>query len=170
MTPSGHHQSPAQAYIGLGSNLDDPVSRVLCAFEALAALPSTRLLTHSSLYRSAPLGRVDQPDFINAVAHLETALPPRELLDALLEIERQHGRVREYADAPRTLDLDILLYDELQYDEPDLVLPHPRMHVRAFVLQPLLEIAPGCHIPGQGTAAEWMVACAGQRIERAPAT
>lgn len=155
-----------QVYIGLGSNLDDPASHVQRGFEELAHLPSTRLLEQSSLYRSAPIGRLEQPDFINAVAHIETALPPHKLLYLLLEIERKHGRVREYANAPRTLDLDMLLYHRLQCHDSSLVLPHPRMHLRAFVLQPLLEIAPACHIPGRGPASNLMTACTGQRLER----
>lgn len=162
---SGSHTF-SQAYIGIGSNLDEPASHVRRAFEELGHLPSTRLLAHSSLYCSAPLGRIDQPDFINAAAHIQTALPPHELLKALLEIEHNHGRVREYLNAPRTLDLDILLYDDLQFDEGSLILPHPRMHERAFVLQPLLEIAPECSIPGHGAIAELLAACAGQQLER----
>jgi 2-amino-4-hydroxy-6-hydroxymethyldihydropteridine diphosphokinase len=136
------------------------------AFGELARLPSSRLLTHSSLYRSAPLGRLDQPDFINAVAYIETALAPHELLKALLEIEHNHGRKREYPNAPRTLDLDILMYDDLQCNEHSLILPHPRMHQRAFVLQPLLEIAPDCRIPGRGAASEFFATCAGQQVEQ----
>ena len=139
---------------------------MLRAFDELAQLPSSRLLTHSSLYRSAPVGRLDQPDFINAVAQVETALPPHDLLEALLEIEHRHGRMRTYPNAPRTLDLDMLTYDDLQCDECSLVLPHPRMHLRAFVLQPLLEIAPDCRIPGRGAVAELLAACERQRIER----
>ena len=155
-----------QVYIGLGSNLDDPASHIRRGFEELARLPSTRLLEHSSLYRSAPVGKLDQPDFVNAVAHIQTALSPHQLLDLLLEIERAHGRLREYTNAPRTLDLDLLLYDRLKWDDFSLVLPHPRMHLRAFVLKPLLEIAPACHIPGQGPATDLMNACSDQRIER----
>ncbi|SCX62871.1 2-amino-4-hydroxy-6-hydroxymethyldihydropteridine diphosphokinase [Nitrosospira sp. Nsp1] len=156
----------SQAYIGLGSNLDNPASQIRKAFEELARLPSSHLLAHSSLYRSAPMGHTDQPDFINAVALIETALAPHDLLKALLEIEHLHGRVREYLNAPRTLDLDILMYDGLQWDEDCLILPHPRMHQRAFVLQPLREIAPDCHIPGRGSIAELLAACAGQQVER----
>ncbi|MDN5835894.1 MAG: 2-amino-4-hydroxy-6-hydroxymethyldihydropteridine diphosphokinase [Nitrosospira sp.] len=156
----------SRAFIALGSNLDDPAFQVLRAFDELARLPSSRLLTHSSLYRSAPVGRLDQPDFINAVAQVETALAPHDLLTVLLEIEHRHGRMRAYPNAPRTLDLDMLIYDDLQCDERCLVLPHPRMHQRAFVLQPLLEIAPDCHIPGRGAVAELLAACAEQRIER----
>lgn len=159
-------QPICQAFIALGSNLDDPAFQVRLAFDELGRLPSSRLLKHSSLYRSAPIGGLDQPDFINAVAQIETALAPHDLLKALLGIERCHGRVRAYPNAPRTLDLDMLIYDDLQCDERCLVLPHPRMHQRAFVLQPLLEIAPDCHIPGRGSAAELLAACAEQRIER----
>jgi 2-amino-4-hydroxy-6-hydroxymethyldihydropteridine diphosphokinase len=155
-----------QAFIALGSNLGDPEFQVKRAFEELARLPSSRLLAHSSLYRSGPIGLLDQPDFINAVAHIETALGPHDLLDTLLKIEHRHGRVRESSNAPRTLDLDMLMYDDLQCDERCLVLPHPRMHQRAFVLQPLLEIAPDCRIPGRGTVAELLALCAGQRIKR----
>jgi 2-amino-4-hydroxy-6-hydroxymethyldihydropteridine diphosphokinase len=160
------HHAVSRAFIGLGSNLDDPVSQVLGAFDELAGLPSSRLLMHSSLYRTAPMGRLDQPDFINAVAQIETSLSPHKLLEALLKIEHRHGRVREYSDGPRTLDLDLLIYDDLQCKDRCLTLPHPRMHLRAFVLQPLLEIAPDTRVPGHGAAAELLAACAGQRLER----
>lgn len=156
----------SRAFIALGSNMDDPAFHVRRAFDELTRLPSSRLLMHSSLYRSAPVGRLDQPDFINAVAQIETALPPYELLKAMLEIEYRHGRVRTYPNAPRTLDLDMLTYDDLQCEEHCLILPHPRMHQRAFVLQPLLEIAPDCHIRGRGPVADLLAACAEQRIER----
>ncbi len=142
------------AYIALGSNLDDPPAQVGAAFAALAALPDSRLTRRSSLYRTAPVGFADQPDFINAVGALDTALSPRALLDALLDIELAHGRARKFANAPRTLDLDVLLYGDAQLDEPGLRLPHPRMHERAFVLVPLAEIAPDCVIPGRGAVAE----------------
>ena len=141
---------PETAFIALGSNLADPAAQVRAGFATLAALPGTRLIARSSLYHSAPAGYADQPDFINAVAALETALAPRALLDALLEIERSRGRVREFLNAPRTLDLDVLLYGDLQLHEHGLTIPHPRMHERAFVLLPLAEIAPRCVIPGCG--------------------
>lgn len=156
------------AYIALGSNLEQPVLQVQRAFEEVARLPSTRLLLHSSLYRSEPLGRKNQPDFINAVAKIATGLAPRDLLDALLAIEQRHGRVRESLNAPRTLDMDVLLYDDLQYNDARLTLPHPRMHVRAFVLRPLQEIAPGCLVPGHGAVVELLAACAGQKLQREP--
>jgi len=157
----------SRAFIALGSNLDDPASRIRRAFEELAELPASRVLRRSSLYRSAPVGWLDQPDFINAVVELETALSPRDLLTALLEIERNHGRLREYPNSPRTLDLDVLMYDDVKCDEPDLVLPHPRMHQRAFVLQPLLEIAPDSQIDGHGPVARLLELCKEQQIERA---
>ena len=156
----------SRAFIALGSNLDDPASQVRRAFEEMARLPSSHVVRRSSLYCSAPVGRLDQPDFINAVVELETALAPRRLLAALLEIERNHGRIREYPNSPRTLDLDILMYDDVKCDEPDLILPHPRMHQRAFVLRPLLEIVPNCHISGHGSAAELLLLCSEQQIER----
>jgi 2-amino-4-hydroxy-6-hydroxymethyldihydropteridine diphosphokinase len=146
--------TPEAVFIALGSNLSDPQAQVKCAFDELAALPMTRLLKRSSLYRTKPVGYLDQPEFVNAVAQLETRLGPRELLDALLEIERRHARVRSFRNAPRTLDLDVLLYDEVISADPELILPHPRMHERAFVLVPLCEIAPDCVIPGKGVVAE----------------
>ncbi len=154
------------AFVGLGSNLNDPARQILRAVQALGALPGTRLLACSALYRSAPVGYFDQPDFINAVAKLETGLAPRALLDALLELERHHGRTREFPNAPRTLDLDVLLYDELRHHEHGLTVPHPQMHLRAFVLAPLLEIAPDCAIPGIGSAADALAQISDQRVER----
>jgi 2-amino-4-hydroxy-6-hydroxymethyldihydropteridine diphosphokinase len=156
----------SQAFIALGSNLENPISHVRKAFDELDQLPLSKLLVYSSLYRSAPVGRKDQPDFINAVASIETKLTPYELLSALLNIEKQHGRTREFPNAPRTLDLDILLYDDLKLHQHNLTLPHPRMGERAFVLYPLIEIAPKCHIPGLGVIAELLSACQEQRVER----
>lgn len=137
-------------YVALGSNLREPQRQLHAAFDALARLPRTALLARSSLYRSAPVGYADQPDFVNAVAALRTALAPRALLDALLDMERAQGRVREFANAPRTLDLDIVLYGVRVIHEPGLTVPHPRMHERAFVLVPLAEIAPDAPVPGRG--------------------
>ena len=138
------------AFIALGANLRDPERQIQAAIEELAMLSDTRLCSVSSLYRSAPVGYLEQPDFVNAVAGIETALAPRALLEALLEIERRYGRVRQFPNAPRTLDLDIVLYGDLEADEPGLTIPHPRMHERAFVLVPLAEIAPDCIVPGRG--------------------
>jgi len=136
------------------------------AFAALARLPQTRLTAQSACYRSAPLGYAKQPDFINAVARIETGLTPHDLLQSLLGIEHTFGRVRDFRNAPRTLDLDLLLYGDLIFHEPGLTLPHPRMHERAFVLLPLAEIAPDCMIPGKGRAADWLARASHQAITR----
>ncbi len=152
------------ATIGLGANLNDPVEQVEYALAELDRLPATRLVARSRLYASAPVGYVDQPDFINAVAQVETGLAPRALLAALLDIEHRHGRERSFRNAPRTLDLDLLLYGAAHFHEDGLTLPHPRMHERAFVLRPLLEIAPATVIPGRGRAADWLGACVGQSV------
>ena len=147
------------AFVALGSNLDDPRNQVRRGFSALDTLPGTRLLACSSLYASAPVGYVDQPDFVNAVAKLATALTPQALLQALLDIEHRCGRERTFQNAPRTLDLDVLLYDDLVLHEHGLTIPHPQMHLRAFVLQPLLEIQSDCIIPAVGSAASSLSAC-----------
>ncbi len=154
------------AFIGLGSNLEDPVAQVLHALEELGNLPQTCVVRRSSLYRSAPVGYLEQPDFINAVAQLETELAPRALLDALLALEHECGRTREFCNAPRTLDLDVLLYDDMVHCEHGLTIPHPQMHLRAFVLQPLLEISPDCIIPGIGPVAVVAASCTGQTLKR----
>lgn len=155
-----------QVFIALGSNLEDPVFQVRKALDEIAMLPENNLLACSSLYRSAPIGKCDQPDFINAVVQIETTLSPHNLLKALLQIEQNHGRVRGLPNDPRTLDLDILMYDKLECNKHNLILPHPRMHQRAFVLKPLMEISKDCIIPGRGTVAELLSACAEQRLER----
>ncbi len=155
-----------RAFVALGSNLAEPEAQVLQAFAALNALPQTRLCAQSALYRSAPVGYAAQPDFINAVVLLETALSAPDLLQSLLNIERDCGRIRDFRNAPRTLDLDLLLYGDLVMHEAGLTLPHPRMHERAFVLLPLLEIAPDCIIPGKGLAADYLAAVDAQAIER----
>lgn len=139
-----------KACIALGANIGEPVARIAAGFAALAALPDTQLLARSSLYRSAPVGYADQPDFINAVAVIETMLAPHALLTALLEIEHTQGRVRDFANAPRTLDLDIVLYGDVVMHEPGLTIPHARMLERAFVLVPLAEVAPEALVPGHG--------------------
>ena len=155
-----------QVFIALGSNLEDPVFQVRKALDEIAMLPENNLLACSSLYRSAPIGKCDQPDFINAVVQIETTLSPHNLLKALLQIEQNHGRIRGLPNDPRTLDLDILMYDKLECNKHNLILPHPRMHQRAFVLKPLMEISKDCFIPGRGTVAELLSACAEQRLER----
>ncbi|WP_366918256.1 2-amino-4-hydroxy-6-hydroxymethyldihydropteridine diphosphokinase [Accumulibacter sp.] len=161
MSDAGH-----LAFVALGANLADPVAQVRAAHEALGELPQSTVTRLSSLYRTEPVGIRGQPDFINAVAALHTALGAGQLLDALFAVERRFGRLREFRNAPRTLDLDLLLYDQLVLDSPRLSLPHPRMHLRAFVLAPLVEIAADCRIPGRGLAAAWLTAVSRQRIER----
>lgn len=142
------------AYVALGANLDAPARRIEQAIAELGSLPDTRLLARSGLYLSRPAGYTAQPDFVNAVVRLDTTLTPQALLAALLDLERRHGRERTFRNAPRTLDLDILLYGDRVLDAPGLHLPHPRMHERVFVLKPLVEIAPEAQIPGRGRAVE----------------
>ena len=154
------------AYIGIGSNLEDPRAQVAAALRELAELPRSRLVARSSLYRSAPLGYEAQPEFINAVARLDTELAAAELLARLQAIEAEHGRRRSFANAPRSLDLDLLLFGEQRISGPELTVPHPRMHERAFVLVPLIEIAPDAQIPGRGSAAALAAALAPQKIAR----
>ncbi len=154
------------AHIGLGSNLADPEAQVLAAFDEIAATPGVAIERRSSLYRTAPVGYDNQPDFINAVARVRTILGPQDLLDRLLAIERTHGRVREFLNAPRTLDLDVLLYDDRQIRTDSLHVPHPRAHLRAFVLLPLLEVSPDVVIPGIGAASDWINQCHDQAISR----
>lgn len=141
MNPVSAANSPQTAYIALGANLGDAISTVQQALRDLDALPDTQLLSASSLYRSAPVDATG-PDFINAVAEIRTWLAPLDLLAALQQLEQAAGRRRSWRNAPRTLDLDILVYGDLQLDSPALSLPHPRMRTRAFVLLPLAEIAP----------------------------
>ena len=154
------------AFIGLGSNLGNPERAVRAGIAALAQLPLTRFVAASSLYRSAPVGHAAQPDFINAVAQVATGLSPQSLLASLLGIEQSHGRERSFRNAPRTLDLDLLLYDADTIAAAELVVPHPRMHQRAFVLAPLIEIAPACVIPRLGPASDWLARCADQPLTR----
>jgi 2-amino-4-hydroxy-6-hydroxymethyldihydropteridine diphosphokinase len=155
-----------QVFIGLGSNLESPRTQVRQAMRELDNLSQVKVVRCSSLYRSAPVGYLDQPDFINAVVQLSTTLSPRALLDQLLALEQRCGRTREFLNSPRTLDLDVLLYDDLQHHEHGLTIPHPQMHLRAFVLQPLLEIAPDSFVPGMGAAAEYAIRCEDQDLER----
>ena len=154
------------AYIGIGSNLEIPVQQVQQALIELDKIRNTRLTQASPLYRSAPLGPPDQPDYINAVAAVTTTLSPDDLLDDLQTIEHKHQRVRTIRWGPRTLDLDLLLYDSLRQDEPRLTLPHPRMHERIFVLQPLYDIAPELEIPGRGALKTLLQQCPPLSIER----
>ena len=160
----------AEAFVALGANLGDPARQIEEALAELSGLPETRLVSRSASYLSRPVGHAAQPDYVNAVARLRTALPPRALLAALLDIERRHGRERTFRNAPRTLDLDILLYDSLVMDAPGLHLPHPRLHERAFVLVPLAEIAPDALVPGRGKVADLLGRVDSLTVTRLPAT
>ncbi len=155
-----------RAYVALGSNLGDPQATVQAALQALKALPGSRLVAISSLYRTAPVGLKNQPDFINAVTALDTQLSAEDLLDALFAIEERFGRKREFHHAPRTLDLDLLLHGSETRSTARLTLPHPRMHERAFVLLPLVEIAPEATIPGHGPAAALLAGVSDQMLAR----
>lgn len=151
---------PARAYIGIGSNLEDPIRQVQRAFQALNGILASSFVARSPLYRTAPVGGPpDQPDFINAVAALDTGLTPAQLLAVLQALEAAQGRVRTVRWGPRVLDLDLLLYDQLTSDDPWLTLPHPRLHERAFVLYPLHDIAPKLVIPGRGPLRRWLANC-----------
>jgi 2-amino-4-hydroxy-6-hydroxymethyldihydropteridine diphosphokinase len=156
--------APVAAFIGLGANLGEPEDQVRRAITVLGKLRETRLVAASSLYRSAPLGVGDQPDFVNAVAQIETGLSARALLEELLAAEARFGRERPAPGAPRTLDLDLLLYGEQTLFEAGLTVPHPRMHERAFVLMPLAEIAPDIAIPGKGRAGTLLAKLGNQKI------
>ena len=156
---------PERVFVGVGANLGDARAAVGHARVAVGALPGTRVVAASSCWRTAPVD-ASGPDFFNAVLELRTTLAPRELLEALLAIEREHGRERPYRNAPRTLDLDLLLYGGRCIEEPGLVVPHPRMHLRAFVLDPLAEIAPGLAHPALGPLAAWRERITDQPIER----
>lgn len=131
-----------RAAIALGSNMADPEAQVSRAFDEIAALPATKLIARSRLYRTKPVGYLDQPDFVNACALVDTTLAPRALLDELLAIEALHGRKREIRNGPRTLDLDIILYGDERIEEPGLAIPHPRAREREFVLAPLRDVWP----------------------------
>jgi len=147
-----------RAYIGLGSNLAEPAAQVELAIAALATLPQSRLLRQSRLYASPPLGPLDQPDYVNAVVELDTALAPEALLNALHDIEQKQGRVRTRYWGERVIDLDLLLYADVQVESSGLTLPHPGIAARAFVLRPLAELAPELIIPGQGALRDLLAA------------
>jgi len=153
------------AYIGLGANLGDARATLTDAVQALARLPDSVLRATSSTYRSAPVD-ASGPDFLNAVARLETRLSPAALLAELQRIEREHGRERPYRNAPRTLDLDLLLYDDQCVALPELTVPHPRLHERAFVLLPLAELEPALAVRGRGAVSALLAAVADQRIDK----
>ncbi len=154
------------AYIGLGSNLEEPISQIRLALQELDALDTCQLLEHSSLYRSEPIGPPGQPDYINAVAKIDTSLQPLELLDVLQGLERQHHRIRRERWGPRTLDLDLLLYADQLIEHPRLTVPHCRIAERAFVCYPWLEISPGQVIPGMGRLKDLATGLSAQGLER----
>ena len=158
-------RDPVIVYVALGANLGDLALTLRQALNALNGLPDTQAVAVSSAYLSAPID-AGGPDYLNAVASFDTALAPAELLAALQVIERAHGRERSYANAPRTLDLDLLLYGDLSLTSPALSVPHPRLHRRAFVLLPLLEIAPLQAAPGLGDLANYLPQVADQGIRR----
>lgn len=154
-----------RAWIGLGANLGHPKQTLQEAVRELNQWPGNHVVAVSSLWRSAPVD-AQGPDFLNAVVGLDTSNEPLELLAALQAIEHHHGRLRPYLHAPRTLDLDLLLFGESTLNLPGLVLPHPRMHLRAFVLAPLQEVAPQVQIPGHGAAAALWPTVKDQALER----
>ena len=158
---------PVTAFIGLGGNLGQALQTVQAALQALSALPETRLCAHSDFYLSAPID-AGGDDFINAVAQLETSLSAHHLLAALQGIENVHGRERPFPNAPRTLDLDLLLYGSEVIHSPDLQVPHPRLHLRAFVLLPLLELNTGLALPELGWVRDWLPGVTQQSIRRLP--
>ncbi len=153
------------AYIGLGSNLADPQQQVRSAIDDISTITETSLVARSSLYHSPPMGPQDQPDYINAVVAVETALTPHALLDALQQIEQKHGRIRKRHWGERTLDLDILLYADKVIEDERLTVPHPGIAERAFVVYPLAEITPALQIPGLGSLATIKANCPPEGIE-----
>lgn len=152
------------AYIGLGANLGDAETTLRQAVDEIRTIPGVEQLHLSPLYRTAPVDS-SGPDYLNAVAQLQTTLTAHQLLSALQDIEQQHGRLRPYRNAPRTLDLDVLLFGAEHLDDPTLTVPHPRMHERAFVLKPLHDLAPDLEL-AQGSLQSLLTQCAGQEINR----
>jgi 2-amino-4-hydroxy-6-hydroxymethyldihydropteridine diphosphokinase len=153
------------AFVALGSNLGDRAGHLEAALSEMAALPATTLVARSSLYETAPF-EADGGDYLNAVAQLRTALDAPALLRELQAIEAGHGRERPYINAPRTLDLDLLLHGDTRHTAPELTLPHPRLHERAFVLLPLAEIAPSLRVPGHGRVEDLLRVIGSQRVAR----
>jgi 2-amino-4-hydroxy-6-hydroxymethyldihydropteridine diphosphokinase len=156
-----------EAYIGLGSNLDEPVQHVTSARREIAALRDVEEIAFSPLYCSQPVGPQDQPDYVNAVMRIKTRLTAQTLLGALQAIENAHGRLRLQRWGARTLDLDVLLYDSQTINEPNLIVPHPELPNRAFVLYPLADIASGdLAIPGKASLADLLAACPADGLQR----
>lgn len=164
MTPSAVLSAEQLAYIGLGSNLGDPRATVQAALAQLRLLPASRVIAQSNLFHSAPVD-ADGDDYVNAALCLHTTLTPSELLKQLQLIEQTFGRQRSYRNAPRTLDLDLLLYGQRKINSAELTIPHPRMTQRAFVLLPLLQIEPSIVIPGKGYARDYLAQVADQIVQ-----
>ncbi|MBE3588464.1 MAG: 2-amino-4-hydroxy-6-hydroxymethyldihydropteridine diphosphokinase [Thermoanaerobacteraceae bacterium] len=154
------------AYIGLGSNMGGKKANLKAALELLGRVPGVRLLRVAPFYRTDPVGYTDQDWFVNTVAEVETTLSPRELLAACLDIENRLGRVRDIRWGPRVIDLDLLLYNGQVIDEPGLVVPHPRMHERAFVVVPLADLVPELVIPGRGKVSKLLAVVGRQGVEQ----
>ncbi|WP_006786383.1 2-amino-4-hydroxy-6-hydroxymethyldihydropteridine diphosphokinase [Thiorhodospira sibirica] len=166
LTQSASASQAVICYVGLGANLDHPVAQLQRALQALDRLPGTRLRQHSQLYQNPPMGPIDQPDYVNAVAELSSTLDPFALLQALQDLEQQQGRTRNGVRwGPRTLDLDLLLYGQQQMQHPQLTLPHPGLPMRAFVLYPLAEIAPTLNIPGLGSLTTLLAHCPAEGLQ-----
>ena len=158
---------PERVFVGLGANLGDAAQTLRRAVEQIGRLPATRVVALSPFYVSAPIDAAG-PDYTNAVVEVSTAMQPAALLQALQGIEAEEGRSRPYRNAPRTLDLDLLLYGPSVHDDPAVTLPHPRLHQRAFVLRPLLDIAPALAHPLLGPLADWLPGVADQALRRVP--
>jgi len=155
------------AYVAIGSNMNGPVTQVERAVEAIARATHCDVVARSSLYRTAPVGFEDQADFVNAVCAVETEFSPHQLLEFLLRTEDEHGRIRrDVSNGPRVIDLDLLLYGDRVIAEDDLIIPHPKMHERGFVLVPLAEIAPRTIVPGVGAISDLLPVIANQRVEK----
>lgn len=157
--------STRRAVLSLGGNVGDVAATLQDAVDLLSRTPATVPVAVSPVYRTAPVGKTDQPDFLNLVLVLDTELPVRALLERCHAVEQAHGRVREEVNGPRTLDVDVIAVDDLVMDEPDLVVPHPRAHQRAFVLVPWLDVDPRAVVPGHGAVADLVaeVGCDGVR-------
>ena len=156
----------ATVFLGLGTNLGDRAENIREALDLLSGYEDIRLIRESFLYETVPIGYTDQPDFLNAVAEIQTDLPPAELLDITLGIEKEIGRARNLRWGPRVIDIDILIYDHVTVDTPELIIPHPRMMERAFVLVPLAEIAPDLELPDGRKPGEAAKSLKGQRVRR----
>jgi 2-amino-4-hydroxy-6-hydroxymethyldihydropteridine diphosphokinase len=166
--PAGDASDIVRAYVGMGSNLEDPLRQIESAMTAVEALPGSRLVARSALYWSDPVGPPGQPRYVNAVVCIETGLSAQGLLQELQAVERRQGRVRGERWGARTLDLDLLVYGDLVIDTPELTVPHPRLHERAFVLVPLHDIEPDLSIPGVGTVAQLCRAIDRSGVRRVP--